>query len=98
MAEAIAADRLRSFVERIERLRREIKELNADVSEVYKEAASAGFDKAALKEVIRRRAKDQYELELLDETVGLYLSALGEKPVSYARARAREEALPVAAE
>lgn len=79
--EAIAVDELRSYVQRIERLDEEIRELNADKAEVYKEAEGRGFDKKALKEVIRRRSKDQGELQLLDATVDTYLAALGERPM-----------------
>ncbi len=40
----IAAERLRSFIERVERLEEDRANLNADIREVYSEAKSAGFD------------------------------------------------------
>jgi uncharacterized protein (UPF0335 family) len=49
----IAADRLCSIVERIERLEEEKKALSADIKDVYAEAKSAGFDVKALRAVIR---------------------------------------------
>lgn len=91
MAEAVPAARLRSFVERVERLNAEIRDLNNDKSEIFEEAKSQGWNVKALKEVIKRRAKDQHELQLLDTDVDLYLSALGESPVPYARTHARED-------
>jgi len=96
MTEAIAVDRLRSFVQRVESLDEEIKALNADKSEVYKEAESDGFDKKALKEVVRRRAKDQGELQLFDATVDTYLAALGEPPMGGAASAAKRfaDAMP----
>ena len=61
-SELVAADQLRSFVERIERLQDEIDGLNADKSDVFKEAKGSGCDVAAIREVIsvrRKRAKDR---------------------------------------
>jgi uncharacterized protein (UPF0335 family) len=43
--QTVAADQLRLFIERIERLKDEIKGLNEDVSEVFKEAKGQGYDK-----------------------------------------------------
>ena len=54
----IAAKRLRSIVDRIERLHEERKALSSDISDIYKEAKSAGFDVPVLRELIRKRAKD----------------------------------------
>ena len=79
MAEAggIAAQRLKSFIERIERLEEEKAALGADVREVYSEAKGEGFDVKIMRQVIRLRkmeADDRVEQEhLLD----LYKQALG---------------------
>jgi len=54
----VAADRLRSFVERIERLEDEKAALAADIREVYSEAKGAGFDIKTLRQVIRLRKLD----------------------------------------
>ena len=40
----VAGERLKSFIERIERLEEEKRALAADIKEVYSEAKSAGFD------------------------------------------------------
>lgn len=74
----IAADRLRSFIERIERLNEEIKALNADKSEVFKEAKSTGFDVKVMRAVIQRRAKDGFERDEFDELLELYERAIRE--------------------
>ena len=74
-----ARAKLRSYVQRVERLRDEIAGLQGDVSEVYKEAKSDGFDVAALKAVIGERAKrekDPHKFAALTETAALYRSAL----------------------
>ena len=51
----IAADRLRSIVERIERLEEEKKALSGDIKDIFQEAKSAGFDIKVLRQVIRLR-------------------------------------------
>lgn len=74
----IAAERLRSFIERIERLEEEKKNLSADIREVYAEAKSRGFDTKTMRKVVARRkldAQDAAEQEALLET---YLKALGQ--------------------
>ena len=73
----IAADRLRSIVERIERLHLERKNLGADISDIYKEAKSAGFVASALRETIKIRLKDPADVEQHEALVDLYRRALG---------------------
>jgi len=72
----IAADRLRSIVERIERLHEERKALAQDVSDLFKEAKSAGFDVPALRALIRVRARDPGEVEEMEALVEIYKLAL----------------------
>lgn len=85
MAEGmVAQDRLRSFIERIERLEEEKAALMADIKEVYAEAKGTGFDVKTMRTVIRLRKmedNDRQEAEFLLDT---YLSALGmlERPVA----------------
>ena len=73
----IAADRLRSLVERIERLEEERKALGNDVNDIYAEAKSAGFDVKVLRQVIRLRKLDPAEIEEQDTLLDLYRRALG---------------------
>jgi len=73
----VAADRLRSFVERIERLDEERKGLSADIREVYAEAKGSGFDTKALREVIRLRAKDSATRQEEEALLDVYKRALG---------------------
>ena len=76
--EAVAADRLRAFVQRIERLEEEKAALAADIREIYAEAKGDGFDTKVLRQVIRRRKQDTAEMQEQDALLELYLSALGE--------------------
>ena len=59
----IAADRLRSIVDRIERLEEERKALGNDIKDIYAEAKSAGFDVKVLRQLIRIRKQEAAEVE-----------------------------------
>lgn len=72
----IASDRLRSFVERIERLEEERAALSADVRDVYAEAKGAGFDVKILRQVIRLRKMDKADRQEQEELLDLYRRAL----------------------
>lgn len=67
----IAVERLRSLIERIEKLEEEKSEIANDIRDVYTEAKGAGFDTKAIRAVIKLRkmnAADRDEQELLLET------------------------------
>ncbi len=73
----ITGERLRSLIERIERLEEEKKALSDDIREVFAEAKADGFDVKTMRQVIRLRkleVNDRQEQEALLQT---YLSALG---------------------
>ena len=74
---AIAADQLRLFIERIERLEEEKKGMADDIRDVYAEAKSTGFDAKTMRAIVRLRKMekhDRIEAEALLET---YKAALG---------------------
>ena len=73
----IAADRLRSIVERIERLQEERKALQSDIKDIFAEAKSAGFDAKVLRKALARRAMEPAEREEQDTLLDLYERALG---------------------
>jgi uncharacterized protein (UPF0335 family) len=73
----IAADRLRSIVERIERLEEERKALGDDIKDIKTEAKSAGFDVPALNALLRLRKKDPAEVEEQASLLEIYRRALG---------------------
>ena len=67
----IASDRLRSLIERIDRLEEEKKALGSDIRDVYAEAKSAGFDTKIMRTIIKLRkmnASDREEQEYLLDT------------------------------
>ena len=73
----IAVERLRSFVERIERLEEEKAALAADIREVYAEAKSTGFDVKTMRQVIRLRKMDRDDRQEQEHLLDLYKQALG---------------------
>ena len=76
-ASAIAAEQLRAFVERIERLEEEKAALAADIREVYAEAKGTGFDTKILRRLITLRKMDQSDLEEQDALLNIYRQAVG---------------------
>jgi len=76
-AVGIAADRLRSIVDRIERLEEERKAIGSDIKDIYTEAKSAGFDVPVLRQLIRIRKKDAAEVEEQETMLGVYKRSLG---------------------
>jgi uncharacterized protein (UPF0335 family) len=76
----VAGGRLRSFIERIERLDEEVKQLNEEKKEVFAEAKGEGFDVKIMKEVIRLRKQDQEERDEHDSLLDVYLHAIETAP------------------
>jgi uncharacterized protein (UPF0335 family) len=76
-AGGIAADRLRSIVERVERLEEERSALARDVKDIFTEAKSAGFDAKVLRMILRLRRKDAAAREEEQTLLDLYCRALG---------------------
>ena len=72
----VAGDRLRAFVERIERIEEDIKGLNDDKKDIYAEAKGEGFDVKILKEVIRLRKQDEDERDERESMLDVYMHAL----------------------
>ena len=75
--EAVAADRLRAFVERIERLEEEKAGLAGDIRDVYAEAKSNGFDPKILRQIVRLRKMDRHDYQEQEALLDLYKAALG---------------------
>ena len=73
----IAADQLRSFIERIERLEEEKAALSSDIREVYAELKGTGFEPKTVREIVRIRKLDSNELLEQEALLDTYKSALG---------------------
>jgi uncharacterized protein (UPF0335 family) len=72
----IDAVRLREVVEQIEKITSDVRQRLEDRKMAYLEAGAAGFDAAVLKELIRRRRKPQFELDLFESKLTRYQRAL----------------------
>ena len=72
-----AAARLKSFIERIERLTEEKKALAEDIREVFSEAKGSGFDVKVMREVLRLRAMDSADRAEREAILDTYRAALG---------------------
>ena len=75
---ATAQGRLRSIIERLERLEEDKQAVMTDMKEVFAEAKGEGYDVKVLKKVLRIRASDRAKLQEEEAILDLYLSALGE--------------------
>lgn len=73
----ISAERLRSLIERIERLEEEKKALSDDIKDIFAEAKSAGFDVAVMRELLKLRKKEPAEVEDRETLLDAYRRALG---------------------
>lgn len=76
-AGGVAAERLRSIIERVERLEDERKALGADINDIFAEAKSAGFDVKIVKQIIKLRKQDPAEVEEQETLLDTYRRALG---------------------
>ena len=73
----IAADRLRSVIDRVEKLELERKDLAGDIKDIFSEAKSAGFDVKVVKQIIKMRKQEPAEVEEQETLLDIYRRALG---------------------
>jgi uncharacterized protein (UPF0335 family) len=73
----VAAERLKSFIERIERLEEEKSALAGDIREVYSEAKGAGFDTKVMRQIVRLRRMDDADRQEQQAILDTYKRALG---------------------
>ncbi|MFM2044910.1 MAG: hypothetical protein RLY86_3486 [Pseudomonadota bacterium] len=73
----IAGERLRSFIERIERLEEEKKGIQDDIKDIFAEAKGTGFDTKVMRQIIRLRKMEKNDRQELDALLELYMAALG---------------------
>jgi uncharacterized protein (UPF0335 family) len=73
----VSAQRLKSFIQRIERLEEEKKTMGADIREVYSEAKSSGFDTKIMRKVIALRRLDDAERQEQEALMQVYIDAIG---------------------
>lgn len=73
----VGKDQLKSYVERVEAVESQIKELSADRGDIYKEAGGHGFDVPALKAIVRTRREDPDKRQQREAMIDLYRETIG---------------------
>ena len=73
----VAADQLRLFIERIERLEEEKKGVADDVKDVYAEAKANGYDTKIMRQIVRLRKMEKHARDEQDALLETYRNALG---------------------
>lgn len=76
----VAGDRLKSFIERIERLEEEKRALADDIKEVFAEAKGTGFDTGVMRKLIAIRKMDKDDLDEQETLLDVYMRAIGMLP------------------
>ncbi|WP_372887276.1 DUF2312 domain-containing protein [Shimia sp.] len=73
----VTADELRQFIERIERLDLEKKDIADQQKEVMAEAKSRGYDTKVIRKVVALRKRDQNDIAEEEAVLAMYKEALG---------------------
>lgn len=73
----VAADQLRQFIERVERLEEEKKGISEDINDVYLEAKANGYDGKIMRQIVRLRKMQPHERQEMEAILQTYLAALG---------------------
>ena len=73
----VAAEELRQFIERIERLEEEKAAISADIKEIMAEAKGRGYDTKVIRQIVRIRKQDANERAEQEAVLDLYMQALG---------------------
>ena len=73
----VAADQLRLFIERIERLEEEKKGIGDDIKDVYLEAKANGYDGKNMRQIVRLRKMQPHDRQEMEAILQTYLAALG---------------------
>ena len=73
----VAADQLRLFIERIERLEEEKKGMADDIRDVYSEVKSTGYDTKTMRKVVALRRLESHVRQEADALLETYRTALG---------------------
>lgn len=68
---------LKQYIERIERLEEEKKEVSVNIRDIYAEAKSNGFDPKIMKLIVKMRKMKSNELREQEELLETYMNAIG---------------------
>lgn len=68
---------LRQFIERVERLEEEKKEVAEQIKEVFAEMKGRGFDVKAIRQILRERKQDPNDIAEQEAIIDMYKAAIG---------------------
>jgi uncharacterized protein (UPF0335 family) len=74
---SFAADELRQFIERIERLEEEKQGIASNIKDAYAELKGRGFDAKTVRQIVKLRKQDAAERQEQEAILELYMAALG---------------------
>lgn len=74
---SVSGDRIKSFVERVERLEEQKHSIGLDIKDVYAEAKGQGFDAPTIRKLVSERKKSQEKRQEQLELFELYAAAIG---------------------
>lgn len=77
----VAGDRLKSFIDRIEKLEEEKHAIGEDIKEVFAEAKGTGFDTKIMRQLIKIRKMDKDDLDEQETLLDVYMRAIGMLPL-----------------
>lgn len=77
MTELVSATELKSFVDRLEHLEEDKKNISEDIKDVFGEAVGRGFDKKILRKILKIRKEDTNKRQEEEMILDLYMTALG---------------------
>ena len=72
----VAADRLRSLIERIERLEEEKAGIASDIRDIFAEAKGAGFDVKIMRTILKLRKMNEADRSEQETLIDVYKKAL----------------------
>ena len=75
--DGVSAERLRSFIERLENLEEEKRGTGEQIKEVFAEAKGEGFDARTMRQVLKLRRMKPHDRAEEEELLDVYKSALG---------------------
>lgn len=73
----VSGQRLKSFIERVERLEEEKKALGEDIRDVYSEAKATGFEPKIMRKIVSLRKANLEKRREEQELLELYMAAIG---------------------
>jgi uncharacterized protein (UPF0335 family) len=78
LRDSISGSDLRGYIERIEYINGQQKELSCDRSQIFKELKTGGYDRDTVRAIVRRRKLTEEQRETADALMDQYMSALGD--------------------